>query len=162
MRSLSAARPKCSSSATARKAVTCLNSIASPQRCRLIRKYHQSVRYYLLDSAEFRWQGCRRPRPRLEPEMTTTTTTADPSDLLDLAVLRSVTALDLGYRVRAVVDDRIRPNIADWYENAVFPTEIVKDMGDLGLLGMHLHGYGCPGRTAVEYGLAALELEAGD
>jgi glutaryl-CoA dehydrogenase len=94
--------------------------------------------------------------------MTTTTTTADPSDLLDLAGLLSETELELRDRVRAFVDDRIRPNIADWYENAVFPTEIVKDMGDLGLLGMHLHGYGCPGRTAVEYGLAALELEAGD
>ena len=74
--------------------------------------------------------------------MTTTTTTADPSDLLDLAGLLSETELELRDRVRAFVDDRIRPNIADWYENAVFPTEIVKDMGDLGLLGMHLHGYG--------------------
>ncbi|MGO2863758.1 MAG: acyl-CoA dehydrogenase family protein, partial [Brevibacterium sp.] len=53
-------------------------------------------------------------------------------------------------------------NIADWYENAHFPVEIVREMGDLGLLGMHLHGYGCPGRSAVEYGLAAMELEAGD
>ena len=43
-----------------------------------------------------------------------------------------------------------------------FPREIVKEMGDLGLLGMHLKGYGCPGRSAVEYGLAAMELEAGD
>ncbi|WP_426936667.1 acyl-CoA dehydrogenase family protein [Brevibacterium sp. LE-L] len=92
----------------------------------------------------------------------TTTATSDPSDLLDLAGLLSETELEIRDRVRTFVDDRIRPNIADWYENAVFPTEIVKDMGDLGLLGMHLHGYGCPGRTAVEYGLAALELEAGD
>ena len=65
-------------------------------------------------------------------------------------------------RVRTFVDARIRPNIADWYENAIFPTEIVKEMGELGLLGMHLNGYGCPGRSAVEYGIAALELEAGD
>ena len=43
-----------------------------------------------------------------------------------------------------------------------FPAEIVPEMGRLGLLGMHLSGYGCPGRSAVEYGLAALELEAGD
>src|SRR5947209_17276041 len=50
----------------------------------------------------------------------------------------------------------------DWYERAVFPREIVTEMGDLGLLGMHLAGYGCPGRSAVEYGLAMLELEAGD
>jgi glutaryl-CoA dehydrogenase len=92
----------------------------------------------------------------------TTTPSTDPSDLLDLAGLLSETELEIRERVRAFVDAKIRPNIADWYENAVFPTEIVKDMGDLGLLGMHLEGYGCPGRTAVEYGLAALELEAGD
>ena len=65
-------------------------------------------------------------------------------------------------RVRSFVDERIRPNIAEWYEGAIFPTEIVREMGELGLLGMHLQGYGCPGRSAVEYGLAALELEAGD
>jgi glutaryl-CoA dehydrogenase len=92
----------------------------------------------------------------------TTTPSTDPSDLLDLAGLLSETELEIRERVRAFVDAKIRPNIADWYENAVFPTEIVKDMGDLGLLGMHLEGYGCPGRSAVEYGLAALELEAGD
>ncbi|WP_166969932.1 acyl-CoA dehydrogenase family protein [Brevibacterium atlanticum] len=99
--------------------------------------------------------------------MTTTTTatpatTADPSDLLDLAGLFTDTELEFRDKVRAFVDERIRPNIADWYENAVFPTEIVPEMGAQGLLGMHLKGYGCPGRSAVEYGLAALELEAGD
>ena len=64
--------------------------------------------------------------------------------------------------MRAFVDERIRPDIARWYETATFPRELVKDMGALGLLGMHLHGYGCAGRCAVEYGLAAMELEAGD
>ena len=64
--------------------------------------------------------------------------------------------------MRAFVDDRIRPNIARWYATATFPRELVKEMGALGLLGMHLRGYGCPGRSAVEYGLAAMELEAGD
>lgn len=86
----------------------------------------------------------------------------DPSDLLNLAGLFSADELELQATVRDFVDARIRPNIADWYENAIFPREIVSEMGELGLLGMHLHGYGCPGRTAVEYGLAALELEAGD
>ena len=57
---------------------------------------------------------------------------------------------------------RIVPNIAGWYEDAVFPREITTEFRDLGLLGMHLKGYGCPGRSAVDYGLAALELEAGD
>src|SRR5437588_3558146 len=64
--------------------------------------------------------------------------------------------------VRAFVRDRIKPNIKEWYEKAVFPAEIVPEMGRLGLLGTHLSGYGCPGRSAVDYGLAALELEAGD
>ncbi|AZT99786.1 acyl-CoA dehydrogenase family protein [Brevibacterium linens] len=92
----------------------------------------------------------------------TTDTISDPSDLLDLAGLLTDDELALREKVRTFVDKRIRPNIAEWYEGAVFPTEIVAEMGELGLLGMHLQGYGCPGRSAVEYGLAALELEAGD
>ncbi len=64
--------------------------------------------------------------------------------------------------VRTMVDEHIRPNIASWYEHAVFPREIVPEMAKLGLLGMHLEGYGCAGRSAVDYGLAASELEAGD
>jgi len=83
-------------------------------------------------------------------------------DLLNIDSLFTPAELALRDTVRAFVDNSIRPNIAAWYEDAVFPTEIVKEMGNLGLLGMHLKGYGCPGRTAVEYGLAALELEAGD
>jgi glutaryl-CoA dehydrogenase len=83
-------------------------------------------------------------------------------DYLNLDSLFSVEELALRDRVRAFVDERIRPNIARWYETAHFPREIAKEMGALGLLGMHLSGYGCPGRSAVEYGLAAMELEAGD
>lgn len=65
-------------------------------------------------------------------------------------------------RVRGFVDRRIRPHIADWYDRAHFPRELIPEMAELGLLGMHLHGYGCAGRSAVEYGLAMAELEAGD
>jgi len=83
-------------------------------------------------------------------------------DYLGLDALLSATELAWRDAVRAFVGDRIRPNIKDWYERAVFPVEIVPEMGRLGLLGAHLRGYGCPGRSAVEYGLAALELEAGD
>lgn len=74
------------------------------------------------------------------------------------------TAEELAWRaeVRAFVDTRIRPNINDWYEAAHFPAELARELGALGVLGMHLDGYGCPGRSAVEYGLAMLELEAGD
>jgi glutaryl-CoA dehydrogenase len=83
-------------------------------------------------------------------------------DYLGIDGLLSADELAWRDRVRGFVDDRIRPNIADWYEAAHFPRELVPEMGELGLLGMHLSGYGCAGRSAVEYGLAAMELEAGD
>ncbi|WP_423723781.1 acyl-CoA dehydrogenase family protein [Arthrobacter zhangbolii] len=84
------------------------------------------------------------------------------SDVLGLDALLTAEERTLREQVRSFVDERIRPNIKDWYEDAVFPVEIVRELGSLGLLGMHLEGYGCPGRSAVEYGLAAMELEAGD
>jgi glutaryl-CoA dehydrogenase len=84
------------------------------------------------------------------------------TDYLDIDSLLSQQELDLRNQVRQFVDDRIRPNINAWYEDAVFPQDLVKEMGSLGLLGMHLTGYGCGGRSAVEYGIAAMELEAGD
>jgi glutaryl-CoA dehydrogenase len=83
-------------------------------------------------------------------------------DYLGLDALLSPGELAWRDTVRAFVRDRIKPNIKTWYEQAVFPAELVPEMGRLGLLGAHLSGYGCPGHSAVEYGLAALELEAGD
>src|SRR5687768_1188370 len=83
-------------------------------------------------------------------------------DFLDIDSLLSADELAVRERVRGFVDARIRPHITGWYEAARFPHEIAPEMGALGLLGMHLSGYGCPGRSAVEYGLAAMELEAGD
>ena len=65
-------------------------------------------------------------------------------------------------RVSYFVQQRIKPNIEGWYDEAVFPREMVPEFADLGLLGMHLSGYGCAGKSAVEYGLACMELEAGD
>lgn len=65
-------------------------------------------------------------------------------------------------RVRAFVQERVKPHVDSWYDQAVFPRVIATAMGGLCLLGMHLSGYGCPGRSAVEYGLACWELEAGD
>ncbi|WP_343831505.1 acyl-CoA dehydrogenase family protein, partial [Glutamicibacter creatinolyticus] len=98
--------------------------------------------------------------------MTTTTTTTgtalDPSDLINFDALLSSEELALRQQVRQFVAENIKPNIATWYEKAVFPLEIVPEMAKLGLLGMHLEGYGCAGRSAVEYGLAGAELEAGD
>ncbi|MGM0928350.1 MAG: acyl-CoA dehydrogenase family protein [Actinomycetota bacterium] len=84
------------------------------------------------------------------------------ADLINLDSLLTDAELALRSDVRAFVDSAIKPNIAGWYENAVFPLEIVPEMAKLGLLGMHLDGYGCAGRSAVDYGLAAAELEAGD
>ena len=84
------------------------------------------------------------------------------TDYLNIDSLLTDQEIELRGQIRHFVDDRIRPNIRSWYEDAVFPTELVKEMGSLGLLGMHLKGYGCAGRSAVEYGLAAMELEAGD
>jgi glutaryl-CoA dehydrogenase len=83
-------------------------------------------------------------------------------DYLGLDALLSPGELAWRDTVRAFVRDRIKPDIRTWYEQAVFPAELVPEMGRLGLLGAHLSGYGCPGRSAVEYGLAALEIEAGD
>jgi glutaryl-CoA dehydrogenase len=64
--------------------------------------------------------------------------------------------------VRAYVADRVLPDIADWFEQGTIPVELAKEMGAMGLLGMHLGGYGTAGTNAVSYGLACLELEAGD
>jgi glutaryl-CoA dehydrogenase len=86
----------------------------------------------------------------------------DSSDLLDLDSLLSPAERELRASVADFVDAEIRPNIADWFEQAVFPIELVKKLGKLGVLGMQLDGYGCGGRSAVEYGLAVHELEAGD
>jgi len=85
-----------------------------------------------------------------------------PTDLISFDTLLTADEIAFRDRVRAFVDETIRPNIVDWYERAVFPREIVAPMAELGLLGLHLDGYGCAGRSSVEYGLAAAEVEAGD
>jgi len=64
--------------------------------------------------------------------------------------------------VRRFVTDRVLPNVADWFEEARIPAELAPEIGKLGLLGMHLDGYGCAGASATAYGIACMELEAGD
>lgn len=65
--------------------------------------------------------------------------------------------------VRQVVTEQIRPHLAQWFEAGHVPVrELAPELGKLGLLGMHLEGYGCAGTSATAYGLACLELEAGD
>ena len=64
--------------------------------------------------------------------------------------------------VRAFTTERILPHVADWFEAGTLPREIMPELGKLGLLGMHLTGYGCAGAGAVAYGVACRELEACD
>lgn len=84
-------------------------------------------------------------------------------DLLDIDVLLSDTERAVRDLVARVVADQVRPHIARWYEDGAMPVrELARQLGALGLLGMHLTGYGCAGASAVAYGLACQELEAGD
>ncbi len=90
-------------------------------------------------------------------------TSVDPLDPLDLNALLSEEERGIRDAAREWVVGRVLPEIEDWYETGEVPArEIAKELGALGFLGMHLHGYGCIGANAVSYGLAALELEAGD
>jgi glutaryl-CoA dehydrogenase len=86
----------------------------------------------------------------------------DPLDFLDVDALLSDEERDVRDTVRKFVRDRVLPGIADWFDAGTFPKEVATELGSLGLLGMHLDGYGCAGASAVQYGLACRELEAGD
>jgi glutaryl-CoA dehydrogenase len=85
-----------------------------------------------------------------------------PLELLNVDYLLSDEERAVQASVRRLVNDSVRPNISRWYEEGTFPREMAIEFGKLGLLGMHLQGYGCAGMSAVSYGLACLELEAGD
>lgn len=86
-----------------------------------------------------------------------------PFALLDLDAMLTDEQRMIRDTVRQYVDDRIRPEIADWFERGTLPAaELAREMGEIGLLGMHLEGYECAGTDAISYGLANLELEAGD
>jgi glutaryl-CoA dehydrogenase len=89
--------------------------------------------------------------------------TINPRDFLGIDHLLSDEERDIRDTVRAFVSDRVLAHVGDWFERAEFPTgELAPQLGKLGVLGMHLHGYGCAGASATAYGLACLELEAGD
>jgi glutaryl-CoA dehydrogenase len=88
--------------------------------------------------------------------------TPDPLDFLDLDRLLGDEERLIRDTTRSFVGDRVLPEVAGWFERGELPRELAKELGDLGLLGMHLQGYGCAGTNAVSYGLACLELEAGD
>jgi len=88
--------------------------------------------------------------------------TADPLDFLDLDALLADEERMIRDTVRQFVAERVMPGIEEWFERGEFPREVFPELGKLGLLGMHLSGYGCAGTNAVSYGLTCLEMEAGD
>ncbi len=92
-----------------------------------------------------------------------TKTPQTPLDLFGTDALISEEDLAIRDTVRKHVEDKIKPQLADWYESGSIPArELAKELGSLGVLGMHLEGYGCAGTSATAYGLACMELEAGD
>ncbi|MGW2931636.1 acyl-CoA dehydrogenase family protein [Streptomyces sp. NPDC055722] len=88
----------------------------------------------------------------------------DPTDPLGLDDLLEAEDLAIRDTVRTWAAERVLPYVADWYETGELPgiRELAKELGSLGALGMSLSGYGCAGASAVQYGLACLELEAAD
>ncbi len=99
-----------------------------------------------------------RPLDTLEPM-----STMHPFDLLDIQRDLTQEQREIQSVTRAYVNDRVRPEIAQWFETSEIPVrELAQELGEIGLLGMHLEGYGCAGTDATSYGLACMELEAGD
>ncbi|MGW4060606.1 acyl-CoA dehydrogenase family protein [Amycolatopsis sp. NPDC004747] len=89
--------------------------------------------------------------------------TPDPHDFLDLDAGLAEEERAIRDAVRAYAKDHLLDHVADWYETGALPAaELAKGFGSLGLLGMHLEGYGCAGTSAVAYGIACRELEAVD
>jgi glutaryl-CoA dehydrogenase len=88
----------------------------------------------------------------------------DPVDPLNLEALLTDEERAVRDTVRQYLDDKVEPHIAEWFENGELPalTELARDFGTMGLLGMHLEGYGCAGMSARAYGIACRELEATD
>jgi glutaryl-CoA dehydrogenase len=91
--------------------------------------------------------------------------TGDPTSTTDFLAVDTVLSeeeRDIRDTVRAFVRERVVPEVAGWFERGFPPRELVGELGKLGVLGMHLEGYGCAGTSATAYGLACLELEAAD
>jgi glutaryl-CoA dehydrogenase len=86
----------------------------------------------------------------------------NPRDFLGIDRQLSDEERDIRDTVRAFVADRVLPDVGDWFEAGTIPIELARELGQIGVLGMHLEGYGCAGASATAYGLTCLELEAGD
>src|ERR1700754_1221373 len=88
--------------------------------------------------------------------------TARIDDLLDLDELLTPEDKELRETIRRFGEQRLRPHIAEWFEAGEVPVrELAADLGKLGVLGMHLEGYGCGGSTATAYGLGCPGVGAG-
>ncbi|MFE6860191.1 acyl-CoA dehydrogenase family protein [Nocardia sp. NPDC057668] len=84
-------------------------------------------------------------------------------ELFAIDSLLSAEEREIRDTVRAFANERLRPHVAEWFEAGTFPVrEVAPELGKLGLLGMHLDGYGCAGTSATAYGLACMEVEAVD
>ena len=86
----------------------------------------------------------------------------DAVDFIDVTGLLTDEERMIRDTVRSFVRRRVLPEIAQWFEEGTLPVALGRELGDLGVLGMHLRGFGCPGASAVAYGIACMELEAGD
>jgi glutaryl-CoA dehydrogenase len=89
-------------------------------------------------------------------------TALDPLDFLAVDALLDDEEKAIRDTVRQWVRERIVPQVGEWFEQGILPRELVKEVAQLGLFGMHLEGYGLPGASSVAYGLTCMELEAGD
>ncbi|GAB2987810.1 acyl-CoA dehydrogenase family protein [Amycolatopsis acidiphila] len=89
-------------------------------------------------------------------------TKPDPRDLLGIRDQLTEEEREIADTVRTFVRKEVLEHAGRWFEDAEFPRHLISSIGDMGLLGMHLTGYGCAGTNATSYGLACLELEAGD
>lgn len=119
------------------------------------------------------WNPLERPRAALASRAVNTRRAPRPADnVIGMVTLDELFAIDslltdterqIRETVRQFGEQRLRPHVAEWFEQGTFPArELAPELGKLGLLGMHLEGYGCAGTSATEYGLACLELEAID
>src|ERR1035437_8910232 len=96
-----------------------------------------------------------KPRHKTAPD--------SPDQLFDIDSLLNDEEKAVRSTVRQFVDEKVKPHVANWYDTGQLPArELARQFGEIGLLGMHLEGYGCAGMSATAYGLACLELEAGD
>jgi glutaryl-CoA dehydrogenase len=86
----------------------------------------------------------------------------NPRDFLAIDRQLSDEERDIRDTVRAFVSDKVLPDVGDWFESGTIPLELARELGQIGVLGMHLEGYGCAGASATAYGLTCMELEAGD